>query len=47
VVLIVRGQEYIQPTGDTPIQAEDEIFALVKDIGEAALRGTILGETSS
>ncbi len=43
VVLIVRGQEYILPTGDTAIQAEDQIFALVKGVGEAALHTAIFG----
>jgi trk system potassium uptake protein TrkA len=47
VVLIVRGQEYIIPNGETIIQPEDEIFALVKGPGETALRQAILGAASS
>lgn len=47
VVLIVRGQEYVLPTGDTSIQAEDQVFALVKGQGEVALQTAILGATSS
>lgn len=47
VVLIVRGQEYIVPSGDSTIQAEDQIFALVKGIGETAFREAILGTASS
>ncbi|HLZ60254.1 MAG TPA: TrkA family potassium uptake protein [Ktedonosporobacter sp.] len=47
VVLIVRGQEYIVPTGESTIEAEDQVFALVKGSSEAALRTVILGATSS
>ena len=47
IVLIVRGSEEILPTGDTTIQAEDQIFALVKGAGEAALHATILGSASN
>lgn len=46
VALIVRGQEYIVPSGDSTIQAEDQIFALVKGGGEAALREAIFGSAS-
>ena len=44
VALIVRGEENITPSGNTMLQPEDRIFALVTDAGEAALRRTILGE---
>lgn len=47
VVLIVRSQEDIVPSGESIIQAEDQVFALVKGPGEAALREVILGSTSS
>ncbi len=47
VVLIVRGQEYIVPTGESTIQAEDQIFALVRGSSEAALRAAILGTASN
>jgi trk system potassium uptake protein TrkA len=47
VVLIVRGQEYVVPGGDSVIQAEDQIFALVKSIGETALREAIFGAAIS
>lgn len=47
IVLIVRGPEEILPTGDTTIQAEDQVFALVKGAGEVALHATILGAASS
>lgn len=47
VVLIVRGQEYIIPTSESSLQAEDQIFALVKGVDEAALRDAILGASSS
>jgi trk system potassium uptake protein len=45
LALIVRGDQNITPTGDTVIQAEDRIFALVTDDGEQALRGTLLAES--
>ncbi|HLZ22590.1 MAG TPA: TrkA family potassium uptake protein [Ktedonobacterales bacterium] len=44
VALVVRGGENITPSGDTIVQPEDRIFALVTEAGEAALRQTILGE---
>lgn len=44
VALIVRGDENITPSGDTVIQPEDNIFALVAANGEKALRQTILSE---
>jgi trk system potassium uptake protein TrkA len=43
IVLIVRGQEYIIPGGESIVQAEDQIFALVKGAGETALREVMLG----
>ncbi len=43
IVLIIRGQEYIVPGGESIIQPEDQIFALVKGTGETALREAILG----
>lgn len=47
IALIVRGQEYLVPNGDTSIQAEDQIFALVKGGGETALREAIFGAVNS
>jgi trk system potassium uptake protein len=44
VALISRGDLSITPTGDTVLQPEDKIYALVKGDGEAALRQTILSE---
>ncbi len=44
VALIMRGDRNIQPTGETTIEAEDHIFALVTGEGEEALRRTILRE---
>jgi trk system potassium uptake protein TrkA len=44
LALIVRGDENITPTGDTVIQPEDRLFALVTTDGEAALREVILAE---
>jgi trk system potassium uptake protein len=44
VVLVVRGEENITPTGDTVIQPEDRIFALVSVEGERALRESVLNE---
>jgi trk system potassium uptake protein len=44
VALIVRNDRNITPSGDTTIEAEDRIFALVTEDGEAALRRTILSE---
>lgn len=44
VALVVRGEENITPSGDTVVQPEDRIFALVTTDGEAALRRMILGE---
>ncbi|MGH2516836.1 MAG: potassium channel family protein [Ktedonobacterales bacterium] len=44
VALVVRGDENITPSGDTVVQPEDRVFALVTGTGEAALRRMILGE---
>ena len=44
VALIVRNDRNITPSGDTTIEAEDRIFALVTEDGETALRRTILSE---
>lgn len=44
VALVVRGDENITPSGDTVLQSEDRIFALVTTEGEAALRQLILSE---
>src|SRR5215467_11389305 len=35
VVLLLRGADYIVPTTETTLQAEDQIFTLVKDSDEA------------
>jgi trk system potassium uptake protein TrkA len=45
LVLIVRGDQNMTPSGDTILEPEDRIFALVTDEGESALRETILGES--
>jgi trk system potassium uptake protein TrkA len=44
VTLISRGDENITPTGETVIEPEDKIYALVKAAGETALREKILSE---
>ncbi len=44
IALIVRDDQNITPSGDTVIEAEDKVFALVTPEGEAALRETVLGE---
>ena len=44
VALISRGDLSITPTGDTVLQPEDKVYALVKGDGEVALRQTILSE---
>ncbi len=43
IVLIMRGTNYFMPGNQTTIQAEDQIFALVKDTDEPALRRAIFG----
>ena len=45
VALIVRGEQNITPTGDTNIEPEDRIFALVTKEGEQALRSKLLHES--
>jgi trk system potassium uptake protein TrkA len=45
LALVVRGDETITPTGETVIQPDDRVFALVTDDGEAALRAALLPET--
>jgi trk/ktr system potassium uptake protein len=42
IALVVRGDQNITPSGDTVIEPEDRIFALVTQEGEAALRETII-----
>jgi trk system potassium uptake protein TrkA len=44
IALIVRGDENIVPTGQTVLEAEDKLYALVTPEGENALRQTVLGE---
>src|SRR6266566_1293451 len=44
IALIIRDNEYIFPTADTKILANDEVYALVNREGEDALR-TALGTT--
>jgi trk system potassium uptake protein TrkA len=45
IALIIRDNEYIVPTADTKILANDEVYALISREGEEALR-TALGATS-
>ena len=45
IALIIRDKEYIFPTADTKILANDEVYALVSREGEEALRAA-LGTTS-
>ncbi len=45
IALIIRDKEYIVPTADTKILANDEVYALVSREGEEALRAA-LGTTS-
>ncbi len=40
LALIIRGEEQVFPTGDTVLQANDDVFALVNHEGEAELRRT-------
>ncbi|HEV2238033.1 MAG TPA: TrkA family potassium uptake protein [Ktedonobacterales bacterium] len=44
VALIHRGDDMISPQGDTMIEAEDKIYALVKEEGAQTLRRRILSE---
>jgi trk system potassium uptake protein TrkA len=43
LALVVRGDINITPTGDTVIEPEDRLFALVTAEGESVLQDTILG----
>ena len=45
IALIIRDKEYIVPSADTKILANDEVYALVSREGEEALRAA-LGTTS-
>jgi trk system potassium uptake protein TrkA len=47
IVLIVRGEENIPPSGESLIQPEDRIFALVSVEGERALRESVLNEAAT
>jgi trk system potassium uptake protein TrkA len=40
LALIIRGEEQIFPTGETVLQANDDVFALVNHEGEEELRRT-------
>jgi trk system potassium uptake protein TrkA len=40
LALIIRGDEQIFPTGETVLEANDDVFALVNHEGEAELRRT-------
>lgn len=42
IALVVRGDQNITPTGDTVIEPEDRIFALVTQEGEAALHEAVI-----
>ena len=44
IALIVRGDQYTTPTGESVIRPEDHLFALVTDEGGGILRRTVLGE---
>lgn len=44
IALVVRGDQNVTPSGDTLIQPEDRLFALVTADGETALRQSILSE---
>jgi trk system potassium uptake protein TrkA len=44
VVLVVRGKQNVTPSGDTLLQPEDRVFALVSNEGERALQELMLGE---
>lgn len=46
IVLIDRGGETITPDGETAIEPEDKIYALVNDAGEQAMRRIILRESA-
>jgi Trk K+ transport system NAD-binding subunit len=40
LALIIRGEEQIFPTGETVLQANDDVYALVNHDGEEELRRT-------
>ncbi len=44
IVLVVRGTQNLTPSGDTVLQPEDRIFALVNREGQRALQEMVLGE---
>jgi trk system potassium uptake protein TrkA len=44
IALVVRGDQNITPSGETEIEPEDRIFALVTAEGERALREIVLNE---
>jgi trk system potassium uptake protein TrkA len=45
LVLVVRGDENLTPSGDFVLQGEDRIFALVTHQGQLALEESVLGES--
>ena len=45
IVLVARGEQNLTPSGETVLQPEDRIFALVSSEGERALQETVLGES--
>ena len=47
IVLIERGTEPLTPSGETELQEEDHLFALVTDDGERSLREHILTEAEA
>ena len=47
IVLIERGTEPFTPSGETELQEEDHLFALVTDDGERSLREHILTEAEA
>ncbi|HEX6820372.1 MAG TPA: TrkA family potassium uptake protein [Ktedonobacterales bacterium] len=44
VVLVVRGDENLTPSGEFVLQPEDRVFTLVSGQGERALEAIVLGE---
>jgi trk system potassium uptake protein TrkA len=47
IVLIERGAETLTPSGDSELQEEDHLFALVTADGERSLRERILTEAGA
>ena len=41
IALIIRENEYIVPTAETKVFAQDEVYALVNNEGEDALRAAL------